>query len=89
MGTREILIILVIALLIFGTKKLRSIGSDLGAAVRDFKKSKGDGEREADAKPLTQQLTGQPPEQLANAARDADFPASDKAPPKPEQKTSA
>jgi sec-independent protein translocase protein TatA len=89
MGTREILIILVIALLIFGTKKLRSLGSDLGAAVRDFKKSMSDGEREADAKPLTQQLTGQPPEQLANAARDADFPASDKAPPKPEQKTSA
>jgi sec-independent protein translocase protein TatA len=89
MGTREILIILVIALLIFGTKKLRSIGSDLGAAVRDFKKSMGDGEREADAKPLTQQLTGQPPEQLSNAARDADFPAADKAPAKPEQKTSA
>ena len=64
MGTREIIILLVIALLIFGTKKLRSIGSDLGAAVRDFKKSMGDGEREADAKPLTQQLTGQPPEPL-------------------------
>jgi sec-independent protein translocase protein TatA len=38
-GFRELLIILAIALLIFGAKKLRNIGSDLGAAVRGFKKS--------------------------------------------------
>ena len=36
------LIVLVIVLLIFGTKKLRNIGSDLGGAVRGFK----DGMRE-------------------------------------------
>lgn len=34
---RELLIILVVVLLVFGTKKLRSLGSDLGAAVRGFK----------------------------------------------------
>jgi len=40
MGTWSIwhwLIVLVIVLLIFGTKKLRNIGADLGGAVRGFK----------------------------------------------------
>ena len=46
-GFRELLIILAIALLIFGAKKLRNIGSDLGAAVRGFKKSMNDGDDEA------------------------------------------
>ena len=36
-GWQELLIILVIVALIFGTKKLRSIGSDLGGAVKGFK----------------------------------------------------
>jgi len=36
---RHLLIILAIALLVFGTKKLRTIGSDMGAAVRGFKHS--------------------------------------------------
>ncbi len=38
-GFRELLVILVIVLLVFGAKKLKTIGSDLGAAVRGFKKS--------------------------------------------------
>jgi sec-independent protein translocase protein TatA len=46
-GFRELLIILVIALILFGAKKLRSVGSDLGAAVRGFKKSMNDGDDEA------------------------------------------
>ena len=49
-GFRELLIILAIALLIFGAKKLRNIGSDLGAAVRGFKKSMSDGDDEASKK---------------------------------------
>jgi sec-independent protein translocase protein TatA len=38
-GWQELLIILIIVALIFGTKKLRSIGSDLGGAVKGFKES--------------------------------------------------
>ena len=39
------LIVLVIVLLVFGTKKLRNIGSDLGGAVRGFKEGmKGEDE---------------------------------------------
>lgn len=45
-GFRELLIILLIALIVFGGKKLRNVGSDLGAAVRGFKKSMSDGDDE-------------------------------------------
>ncbi len=37
-GWRELVIILVIVLLVFGTKRLKNVGSDLGDAVRGFKK---------------------------------------------------
>lgn len=53
-GFRELLIILAIALLIFGAKKLRTIGSDLGAAVRGFKKSMNEGDTEESGKKLAQ-----------------------------------
>jgi sec-independent protein translocase protein TatA len=38
LGMQELLIILVIALVIFGPSKLPQIGSGLGKAIRDFKK---------------------------------------------------
>jgi len=43
----HILILLLVVVLIFGTSKLRNIGSDLGAAVRNFKKAMNEGEGEA------------------------------------------
>ncbi|MBI5791250.1 MAG: Sec-independent protein translocase subunit TatA [Rhodocyclales bacterium] len=52
------LIVLVIVMLVFGTKKLRNMGSDLGGAVKGFK----DGMKEASAdKPPAepQQVAGQ------------------------------
>jgi sec-independent protein translocase protein TatA len=45
-GFRELLIILVIALVLFGAKKLRTVGSDLGSAVRGFKKAVNEGDEE-------------------------------------------
>ncbi|HVY79916.1 MAG TPA: twin-arginine translocase TatA/TatE family subunit [Steroidobacteraceae bacterium] len=45
-GMRELLVILVVVLLVFGTKKLKTIGSDLGGAVRGFKKAMEEGEAE-------------------------------------------
>jgi sec-independent protein translocase protein TatA len=45
-GMRELVVILLVVLLVFGAKKLRTIGSDLGAAVRGFKKSMNEGEDE-------------------------------------------
>ena len=63
---RHLLIILVVVLLVFGTKKLRTIGSDLGAAVRGFKKSMNEGDQE-------QQAASQSPPPPAGIARDAEF----------------
>jgi sec-independent protein translocase protein TatA len=65
--TKMLLVILVIALVIFGTKRLRSIGSDLGAAVKGFKQAMSDGESEEKVKQLKQE-------------KDADFDAG--APPR-------
>lgn len=41
------LIVLVVVMLVFGTKKLRNIGSDLGGAVKGFKEGVKDGTEEA------------------------------------------
>jgi sec-independent protein translocase protein TatA len=43
-GWQELIIVLVIVALIFGTKKLRNIGSDLGGAVKGFKESISSGD---------------------------------------------
>ena len=42
----QLLIILVIIVLLFGTKRLSNIGSDLGNAVKGFRKAMGEGEKE-------------------------------------------
>ena len=48
-GWKELLVVLFIVLLIFGTKRLKNIGSDLGDAVRGFKKGvNGDEDKSAD-----------------------------------------
>lgn len=38
LGWKELLIILAIVLLVFGTKRLKNVGTDLGEAVKGFKK---------------------------------------------------
>ena len=43
------LIVLVIVMLVFGTKKLRNIGSDLGGAVKGFKEGMREGTSEKSA----------------------------------------
>jgi sec-independent protein translocase protein TatA len=56
------LIVLVIVMLVFGTKKLRNVGSDLGGAVRGFK----EGMKEGDAAAAT------PPQQVSGETIDAE-----------------
>ncbi|MBU3024037.1 Sec-independent protein translocase subunit TatA [Aestuariibacter sp. A3R04] len=46
----QLLIVLVIVVLLFGTKRLKSIGSDLGGAIKGFKKAVTDEEADADFK---------------------------------------
>ena len=52
------LIVLVVVVLIFGTKKLKNVGSDLGSAVKGFKDGVRDGTSSADA------AEGTPPQQV-------------------------
>ena len=37
-GVPQLIILLVVVMLVFGTKKIRSLGGDLGGAIRDFRK---------------------------------------------------
>ena len=44
----QLLIILVIVVLLFGTKRLKGIGTDLGGAIKGFKKAVTEEEKDAD-----------------------------------------
>jgi sec-independent protein translocase protein TatA len=57
-GITHWVILLVIVLVIFGTKKLRNIGADLGGAVRGFKDGMRDTGDKADSPGATPQVTG-------------------------------
>ena len=70
-GMRELLVILLVVLVIFGTKKLRAVGSDLGHAVRGFKKAMNEGEEEQASAP-----------KQIRAENDADFAEAGKQPEK-------
>lgn len=67
---KHLLLVLLIVLLVFGSKKLKNLGSDLGSAFRGFKKAMNDGEQDE-----TRQIPSQ-------VAKDAEFP--DVAPVKPQ-----
>ena len=58
-GPWQLLIILVIVLAIFGTKKLRNLGSDLGGAVKGFRSAMNEADQTA--------------EQISDESKDADF----------------
>jgi len=78
--SKMLLVILAIALVIFGTKRLRSIGSDLGAAVKGFKQAMSDGESEERVKQIKQDADFEPG---ATAPGPAAHEAEAKVPPKP------
>jgi sec-independent protein translocase protein TatA len=47
-GIKELIVILVIVMLVFGTKKIRGVGTDVGGWIRDFKKALKEGEQNSD-----------------------------------------
>lgn len=59
----QLLIILVIVVLLFGTKRLKNIGSDLGGAIKGFKKAMTDSENDPNASKAN--LEGPAPTQSA------------------------
>jgi sec-independent protein translocase protein TatA len=62
--SKMLIVVLLIALVIFGTKRLRGIGSDLGAAVKGFRSAVNEGETEEAAREIKQD-------------KDADFGSSE------------
>jgi len=52
----QLLIVLAIVVLLFGTKRLRNIGGDLGNAVKGFKKSMQDDESASEQKQQDEKL---------------------------------
>ena len=78
MGSMSIwhwVIVLVVVMLIFGTKKIGNMGSDLGKAVRGFKDGvKGEDDK---ANPNANPSTTQPPQQVADKST-IDVEARDK-----------
>jgi sec-independent protein translocase protein TatA len=69
------LVVLLIVVLVFGTKKLKNIGADLGSAVKGFKDGVKDGGASADAVAPTQQVTAA---QKATEANTVDVEAKTK-----------
>jgi len=59
------LIVLLIVVLVFGTKKLKNMGSDLGGAVKGFKDGMKDGS-------APEQTAATPPQQVTGATAPAD-----------------
>ena len=62
----QLLILLLIVVLVFGTKRLRNMGGDLGAAVKGFRKGMEDAQQD-DEKLEPDQITSEP---AAKAAAD-------------------
>ncbi|MCK5895942.1 MAG: twin-arginine translocase TatA/TatE family subunit [Cocleimonas sp.] len=50
-STGSLILILVIVLVLFGTKRLRSAGGDLGGAIKNFKKSMKDAQEKKEQAP--------------------------------------
>lgn len=71
----QLLIIAVIVVLLFGTNKLRTLGSDLGASIKGFKKAIGD------------DTTTPPTNTIEKNSHDADFTAKPITDKQPEVKT--
>ena len=59
-GPVQLLIVLVIVLAIFGTKRLRTLGSDLGSAVKGFRSAVSEADKETN-------------EQIDDQSKDASF----------------
>ncbi len=52
----QLVIVLLIVVMLFGTKRLRGLGSDLGGAISGFRKSMADGERAAPTEAVKHEL---------------------------------
>lgn len=64
----HLLLVLAIVLVLFGAKRLRNLGGDLGAAIKGFKDAVTDGKKEEETPPVQGNVydaTAQPPQHIA------------------------
>ncbi len=73
----QLVIVLGIIILLFGTKKLRNIGGDLGSAVKGFKKAMNDDQADKE----------EPQKKITQEGEDAEFKKADTVDAKTEEKT--
>lgn len=71
MSITHIVLLLLVVVLIFGTKKLRNIGSDLGGAMRDFKKGMDGGEEDEQRRRDAEKLRADNTAAQENVRRDS------------------
>jgi sec-independent protein translocase protein TatA len=76
-GPLQLVLIVLIIVLLFGTKKIGNIGSDLGKAIRDFKKgmSGDDSKDEADSSQASEKLKADEP--ATDAKRESEKSSQD------------
>ncbi|HHJ19433.1 MAG TPA: twin-arginine translocase TatA/TatE family subunit [Gammaproteobacteria bacterium] len=55
----SLLLILLIVVMLFGTKRLKNMGGDIGGAIKSFKKSMAEGEQDQDPKQLDKKAAEQ------------------------------
>lgn len=68
----QLLIILAIVLVLFGAKRLRTIGTDLGGAVKGFRSAMHEGEEEEDADKDKEKKSDAPASQIEGGSKDED-----------------
>lgn len=71
----QLLIILLIVVFIFGTKRLRGMGSDLGGALKGFKKALNDDEQKNEQQKTDVQRTEHQTETVAKVENSATMPS--------------
>ncbi len=76
----QLLIILVIVVMLFGTKRLRSLGGDLGSAIKGFKKAVSDEEQKDKEQQAEQEKLVQTKQQSADDAAAKSSQPADKTP---------
>jgi len=77
-GPGSLILILLIVILLFGTKRLRGMGSDLGSALKNFKKSVKDNQQSADEENTTADSKEKIEDQADNSVIEGEATEKDK-----------
>lgn len=85
----QLLIVLVIIIMIFGTKKLRNLGGDLGSAIKNFKSAVNEGDKAEDADKSNTAKSEAAPKPLPSSTQNEPLADADFDKPKDSNKTNS